>query len=196
MFYANLIIEIIFLVIIFVFCAILPIIALIIYKYFSNKNKIFRKISFTILSIITLIMAIVFLAISIQIISSMNLSEDPFATKYEKIIINQKIGGKLICLSEYEGNLQDWEYRVKYYYIPQKDDTIPIGSGYFDTRSWGRDEQLGKYGDWLFLRTANDKYMDKVILKNIVTDSTTSYQINVSDRYSFERLKQEIDKYK
>lgn len=161
------------------------------YYYIKEMGEIFRKIGFAIFSITAFLTSISFIGILILVVLS--IYDSPFGPKYEKIVLKQKIGGKLICSSVYTANHQDWEYRVNYYYVPNNNDTIPMGSGYFDTRSWGRDEQLGKYGDWLFLRTAEDKYMDKVILKNIVTDSTTSYQINISDKYNFERVKQHLE---
>ena len=101
-----------------------------------------------------------------------------FGPEYDSATIDQKIGGKLFCKSVYNADQHSWQYDVKYKYLPINGDTIDMGHGGYYGRKWNKDEQLIQVDNWLILKTGNWRGSDKVILKNILTDSTRVYNLD------------------
>lgn len=104
-----------------------------------------------------------------------------FGPEYETVIINQNIGGKLLCKSVYNADIHSWDYQIDYQYISKFGDTIDIGGGSYHGKNWDKDEQLKKLGDWLILRTGSWHDTARLILKNTDTDSVRVYDLDNHD---------------
>ena len=140
------------------------------FKYLKKKGETQRKIGLLIFVLTTIFM----------IIYSVKFFKDGagFGPEYETVEIDQKIGGKLICKSVYNADHHSWQYNIDYKYIDIKGDTIDFKSGGYYGREWNKDEQIKKYNDWLILKTGAWHGSDRLVIKNIQTDSTKIFDIN------------------
>jgi hypothetical protein len=100
-----------------------------------------------------------------------------FGHKYETVEIKQDIGGKLICKSVLL-DIRAWQYVVDYVYINTKGDTLDFKYGVYYLREWNKDEQLKKYNDWLILKTGYQGGSDRLIIKNVQSDTTKIFDID------------------
>ncbi len=89
-----------------------------------------------------------------------------YDTEYEKIEIQQKIGGTLICNSELLNDIHDWQYNVGYSYKSKDGKLFNLGYGKYYAREWFKNEQLVKYDKWFILKTGDSYGTDKVIVGN------------------------------
>ena len=137
------------------------------YRYLRKKGQNQRKIGLAIIIVTTILMVIY----SIKFF----MDGAGFGPKYETVEIDQNIGGKLICKSVYNADIHSLQFDVDYKYISINRDTIDMGYGSYYGREWKKDEQLIKFDNWLILKTGYLDGSDKVILKNIFTDSTRIY---------------------
>lgn len=140
------------------------------YRHLRKKGDTQKKIGLTIFVLTTATM------LFIGLDSAM--SGFGFGPEYETEIINQKIGGKLICESVYNADHHSWQYNVDYKYINQKGDTLDFSGGVYYGREWNNDEQIQKYKNWLILKTGAWHGSDRLIIKNIQTDTTKIYDID------------------
>jgi hypothetical protein len=101
-----------------------------------------------------------------------------FGPEYETVEIEQKIGGKLICESVYNADHHSWQYNVDYKYIDNEGDTLDFKYGGYYGREWEKNEQIQKYNDWLILKTGAWHGSDRLIIKNVQTDTTKIYDID------------------
>ncbi len=138
------------------------------YKYLKKKGRKYKIIGILIF-LITPIVVILFINQSIG---------DAFGPTYDYEEIDQDIGGVLFCESEYLADHHSWEYNVQYKYLTEKGDTIDFGYGYFIGKDWMKNEQLFKLNNWLILVTGIRDGSDRLILKNIQTDSTIVYDFD------------------
>jgi len=165
----------ILIVIIFViFCLLLlsipSVLTYILFKYLKKKGETQRKIGLIIFGLTTILM----------IIYSVKFFKDGagFGPEYETVEIKQNIGGKLICKSVYNADHHSWQYVINYKYIDIKGDTLDFNSGGYYGREWNKDEQIKKYNDWLILKTGSWHGSDRLIIKNIQTDTTRIFDID------------------
>ncbi|WOD43624.1 hypothetical protein [Hwangdonia lutea] len=101
-----------------------------------------------------------------------------FGPEYETEIINQEIGGKLICESVYNADHHSWQFNIDYKYINQKGDTIDFSNGGYYGREWNKDEQIRQLNDWLILKTGAWHGSDRIILRNNKTNKIVTYDID------------------
>jgi hypothetical protein len=80
-----------------------------------------------------------------------------------KIVIDQKIGGKLICNSTFYWSPHHSEYVVQYIYQLNENKLDTIGTGLYHSADWSQKDQLQKSLNWVYLKTKefND---DKIII--------------------------------
>ena len=104
-----------------------------------------------------------------------------FDPEYKTVEIKQNVGGKLICESIYNADHHSWQYDIDYNYIDSKGDTLDFKSGSYNGREWRKNEQIKKYKNWLILITGDSYGSDRLILKNIQTDSTKIF--NIDNKY-------------
>ncbi len=140
------------------------------YRYLKKKDESQRKIGLIIFAVTS------FFMIGYSIIFFMNGAG--FGPEYETVEIEQKIGGKLICESVYNADHHSWHYNIDYKYIDNKGDTLDFKYGGYYGREWEKNEQIKKYKDWLILKTGAWHGSDRLIIKNIQTDSTKIYDID------------------
>lgn len=150
--------------------SILPILTFLLYRSLRKKGNIHKNIGLTIFILTTLCMII------LGIMTIFN--KGGFGPDYETVVIEQKIGGKLLCNSVYIADIHSWQYDVDYKYIDQIGDTIDFKSGSYCGREWNRDEQLSKLNKLLILKTGSWHGSDRLIIKNIQTDSSKTYDMN------------------
>jgi hypothetical protein len=150
--------------------SILPVLTFLLYRVLRAKGKIYKNIGLTIfiLSILGMI------TLGLKII----LSPSGFGPEYENVEIKQKIGGKLLCESVYNADIHDWQYDINYKYLTQSGDTLDLGNGTYIARDWNKDEQLVQLDKWLILKTGGWYGNDKVIMRNIITDSTVIHELS------------------
>lgn len=165
----------ILIVIIFViFCLLLlsipSVLTYLLYKYLKTKGETQRKIGLIILVLTTVFM----------IIYSIKFFKDGagFGPEYETVQIEQNIGGKLICESVYNADHHSWQYDVDYKYIDVNGDTLDFKSGGYYGREWDKNEQIRKYDNWLILKTGSWHGSDRLIIKNILSDTTKIFDID------------------
>ena len=158
---------IVFLIVLF---SILPIFTFIFYRIIRKKGKVYKMVGLMIFSLTTIGMV----ALAIKTL----FGPSGFEPSYETIEIKQNIGGKLLCKSEYNADLHDWQYQISYNYITNNRDSINLGDGTYKGREWEKNEQLIKLGNWLILKTGSWSGSDRIILKNTLTDSLLVYNLN------------------
>jgi hypothetical protein len=148
----------------------LPALTYFLYRTLRKKGKISKYIGLSIFSITTL--GMIFLVIK------MFVGESGFGPEYETVMVEQKLGGKLLCNSVYNADIHSWQYDVDYKYIDLKGDTIDFKGGSYYGREWKKDEQLLKFDKFLILKTGAGYGSDRVIIKNTLTDSTKFFDID------------------
>lgn len=165
----------IFLIIIFViFClvtlAIPSGLTYFLYRYLKKKGQTQKRIGLIIFISTTVLM----------IVYSIKFFKDGagFGPEYETVQIEQNIGGKLICESVYNADHHSWQYNVNYKYIDIKGDTLDLKSGSYYGREQNKDEQIRKYNDWLILKTGSWHGSDRIIIKNIQSDTIKIFDID------------------
>lgn len=141
---------------------------------FRKSKKNGRIFIFVIGLIVFLIIAITEVAFTIKLVNS----PSGFGPEYDSAIIDQKIGGKLLCKSVYTADIHEWQYDVSYEYVPKQGDTIDLGYGTYYARDWKKNEQLKKNNKWLILKTGNWYGSDRVILINLHTHKKLMYDLN------------------
>jgi hypothetical protein len=99
-----------------------------------------------------------------------------FDPEYDKVEIEQNIGGILICNSIYNSDIHDWQYDINYEYQSKDNKIYKIGNGTYHTREWSRNEQFKKYGNWYILKTGNWYGTDKVIIGNFTSKKWKDYE--------------------
>jgi hypothetical protein len=139
------------------------------YRHLKNKGQTQRKIGLAIFISTTVLMTIY----SIKFF----MNGAGFGHKYETVEIKQDIGGKLICNSVLL-DIRAWCYNVDYMYINVKGDTLDFKYGVYKLREWKKDEQIKKYNDWLILKTGYSYRSDRLIIKNILSDTTKIFDID------------------
>jgi len=140
------------------------------YRYLKTKGQIQNKIGLVIFILTTALMIIY------SINSLMNGAG--LGPEYETVEIQQNIGGILICKSVYTADHFSWQYNVDYKYIDIKGDTLDFKKGGYYGREWKKDEQIKKYNNWLILKTGSRHRSDRLIIKNIHSDSTKIFDID------------------
>jgi hypothetical protein len=140
------------------------------YRYLKKKGQAQRKIGLVIFALTTAFM----------IIYSIKFFKDGagFGPKYETVKIKQNIGGKLICESVYNADIHSWQFDIDYKYINNNGDTLDFENGSYYGREWEKDEQIKKYNNWLILKTGAWYGSDKLIIKNILSDTTKVFDID------------------
>ena len=106
------------------------------------------------------------------------MDEAGFGPKNETVIIDQNIGGKLICQSVYNADIHSWQYEIDYVYKDRTGVKILLGDGTYYGREWKKDEQLIKFGNWIVLKTGSWYGSDRIILKNLQTNSSNKFDFN------------------
>ena len=157
---------------IFIFSA-PSVLTFLLFKKLKAKGQTQKIIGIVIFSVTTLAVLIIVIQIIIK--------PSGFGPEYDEAEINQKIGGKLLCKSVYNADTHSWNFNVGYKYIAVNGDTIDLGNGDYDGREWNKDEQLIMLDSWLILKTGYTAGADKLVFKNIVTDSTMTY--NFDDQF-------------
>ncbi len=147
--------------------AIIPFSCYFLIKYLKKKGIIYRNIG-----IIIIIVIIIFIG------GKLIFGPSGFGPEYDSAVIKQKIGGKLLCNSVFTADLHSWVYDVSYKYINTNGDTIDLSRGSYCGREWNKDEQIRKYNSWLILVTGASHGSERLILKNIESDSTLVFNIN------------------
>lgn len=140
------------------------------YRTLKKKGKVKNIIGLTVFIITTLAMV----TIVIKILTS----PSGFGPEYDSVVIEQKIGGKLLCESVYTADMHEWQYDVSYEYVATPGDTIDLGSGSYYAREWTKDEQLIRSNKWLILKTGNWSGSDRVIMKNLQTQEELIYNLD------------------
>jgi hypothetical protein len=115
-----------------------------------------------------------------------------FEPEYDKVEIEQNIGGILICNSVYNSDIHDWQYDINYEYHSIDNKIYKIGNGTYHTREWNRNEQLKKYSNWYILKTGDWYGTDKVIIGNFKSKKWKDYEFT-PDNIENETLWKELD---
>jgi hypothetical protein len=115
-----------------------------------------------------------------------------FDPEYDKVEIEQNIGGILICNSVYNSDIHDWQYDINYEYHSIDNKIYKIGNGTYHTREWNRNEQLKKYSNWYILKTGDWYGTDKVIIGNFKSKKWKDYEFT-PDNIENETLWKELD---
>ena len=152
--------------------SILPILTFLLYRHLKKKNNDSKKIGLTIFILTTIGM--------ISIVLKIIFGPSGFGPEYDSALIKQKIGGNLLCDSEYNADLHSWVYEIDYKYINIEGDTIEFSNGFYRGREWNKDEQISKFDKYLILKTGSWEGSDKLIIKNIQTDSTKTFDIDAN----------------
>lgn len=150
--------------------AALPVLTYFLYRHLRKKGKIQKNIGISIFSLTTIAMTI----LAIKTLTG----PSGFGPEYETVEIEQNIGGKLICESVYNADIHSWQYDVDYKYIDSGGDTLDFKYGSYHGREWDKNEQIQKFNDWIILKTGAWHGSDRLIIKNIQTDTTRIYDIN------------------
>lgn len=148
----------------------LPILTFFLYLNLKKKGKFLKILGMSFFSLSTLGM----IALVIKII----VSPSGFGPDYETIELKQTIGGKLLCKSVYTADFHSWQYDIEYKYISEKGDTLDFGNGSYCGREWNKDEQLSRLDNWLILQTGLWHGSDRLIMKNIINNSTNIYDFD------------------
>ncbi len=101
-----------------------------------------------------------------------------FEPEYETVVIEQKVGGQLICKSVYIADHHSWQYDIDYSYLAPNKDTIRIGSGSYYGREWEKNEQLERYGNWLILKTGGFQKVDKLLIGKVDSSKWMNFEIS------------------
>lgn len=98
-----------------------------------------------------------------------------FDPVYDKAIINQNIGGTLICNAEFIPDIHSSPNTISYLY-KYNGTIIDLGLGSYTKRQWKKDEQIIKLDNWLILKTGGDFESDKLIIGNIHLSKWNEYE--------------------
>lgn len=153
--------------------SILPFLTFLLYRHLRNKGVIAKNIGLALFILTTLGM----IALVLRVI----FGPSGFGPEYDSVVIEQKIGGKLLCNSVYNADMHSWHYYVDYKYIDLSGDTIDFKNGSYYGREWGKNEQLLKFDKFLILKTGAWHGSDRLIIKNTQTDSTK--MIDIDNKY-------------
>ena len=164
--------------------SILPVLSFLLFIYVRKKGKLQKYFSFTLFVFVTISM--IFIAIK------MITSPSGFGPERKTIEVKQNIGGKLICKSYYTADIRSYDYSISYDYIDSNGDTLDFKSGNYLGRSWDKEVQIRKYNNWLMLKTGDWIDNDKLILKNIQTDSTIIHSFTQKFVQQFEIWKSNV----
>lgn len=133
-------------------------------------NKILKYGCFGILGIFLLIL-----------IGCPLLIKQAFGPLNEIVEINQEIGGKLICKSEYNADLDSWFYDIDFEYESENGNVNKIGSGAYYGRNWKKDEQIIEFGEWMILKTGGGFGADKLLIGKIGEDEWKEFKISPAE---------------
>lgn len=163
--------------------SILPVLSYFLFRHLKKKGKVQKNIGITVFSLIT----IGILIIGIKMLTGAS----GFGPEYKTVEIEQNIGGKLICESVYNADHHSWQYDVDYKYINPKGDTLDFKNGGYYGREWNQNEQIQKYNNLLILKTGAWHGSDRLIIKNMLTDSIKIFDIdnNFIEKDSLWRVK-------
>ena len=81
-------------------------------------------------------------------------------------IINQNIGGKLICKVHYWDDFQESVNEITYEFADKDGKKHKIGTGKFEY-GWNKTEQLIQFKNWTILKTSNSRESEKIIIGNL-----------------------------
>lgn len=139
------------------------------YKYLKKKSKYLEYVGFRLFVVTTIISILT---------AFFSLLPSGFGPDYETLEIKQNIGGKLVCNSVSSADIHTYEHSIDYKYINTENDTIDFHGGSYCGREWKRNEQIQKYDSWLILKTGFGRGSDRLIIKNIVTNTTKIHNID------------------
>ncbi len=166
----EILIVILFILFFLVIQSIPSVLTYFLYRYLRKKGETQKKIGLSVFIVTTA--AVLFFATDSAI------NGFGFGPEYETEIIDQKIGGKLICESVYNADHHSWQYDIDYKFINQKGDTLDFSNGGYYGREWNKNEQIHQFNDWLLLKTGAWHGSDRIILRNIKTNKIYSYNID------------------
>jgi len=106
------------------------------------------------------------------------IDDSGFEPKYETVQIEQDVGGKLICNSVYDADHHSWNYHIRYTYVNSDNDTLDFKTGLLFGRKWDKHEQLHRHKNLLILKTGSSIGTDRIVVKNMKSDSTIVYDIS------------------
>ena len=109
------------------------------------------------------------------------LIKQAFGPINEIVEIDQEIGGKLICKSEYNADMASWFYNIDFLYESEKGKINRIGSGEYYGRSWNKDEQLFEVSEWMILKTGAEFGADKLLIGKTSEDNWKEFKISPSE---------------
>ncbi|MFA6261127.1 MAG: hypothetical protein WC760_06660 [Bacteroidia bacterium] len=150
--------------------SILPMLTYTLYRHLRKKGNVSKNIGLALFLVTTLGMIVIGLKVIF--------GPSGFGPEYDSVLIDQKIGGKLLCYSEYNADIQSWQYDINYKYIDLIGDTFDFKSGSYHGRGWEKDERVLRFGKFLILKTGAWYGSDRLIIKNILTDSTRIFDID------------------
>ena len=165
----GIVVIILYVIFCLVILAIPSVLTYLLYRHLKNKGQTQRKIGLAIFISTTVLLTIYSIKFFIN--------GAGFGNIYETVEIKQDIGGKLICNSVLL-DIRAWEYDVDYKYININGDTLDFKYGVYKLRVWKKDEQIKKYNDWLILKTGYWYGSDRLIIKNIQSDTTKIFDID------------------
>ncbi|RKR81531.1 hypothetical protein BDD43_1678 [Mucilaginibacter gracilis] len=99
-----------------------------------------------------------------------------FETQYSTVEIKQKIGGVLICNTQYDTDIHKGQYLITYEYKNNLGKLFKIGDGAYFNREWKKDEKLIIWKDWVILKTGNWIGTDKIIIGKFKTKKWQDYE--------------------
>jgi hypothetical protein len=146
------------------------------YLELSEKSRLYKKIGFAIF--ISISALIVFFSIR-YIYNGAG-----FGPEHNTVILKQDIGGELIYASVYTSDQHSWQYDIDYLYINENGDSIDFGHNSYCGCDWKENEKVYHLKDLYILQTNPCRNIDKLIIKNMLTDSLVSYRF---DQKSFEK---------
>ncbi len=114
------------------------------------------------------------------LISCPILIKQAFGPLNEIIEIDQEIGGKLICKSEYNADMASWFYDIDFEYETENGNINKIGSGEYYGRDWMKNEQIIEVGEWMILKTGGEFSADKLLIGKIGEDEWKEFKISPS----------------
>ena len=166
----GILIVIIFVIFCLVILSIPSVLTYFLFKYLKKKGETHRKVGLIIFGLTTISM-IIYSVVFFR-------NGAGFGPEYENVEIKQNIGGNLLCKSVYNADHHSWQYNIDYKYVDIKGDTLDFNNGGYYGREWNKDEQIKKYNNWLILKTGSFHGSDKIIVKNIKTNTTNVFEID------------------
>jgi len=96
------------------------------------------------------------------------------------IIIDQNIGGRLICDVRYSADIQSWYYHISYKYEKPNGTVFNFGKGFYQGIEWNENDQLYKYKNWIILPTGSDYGSIKIIAFDMKRNKKAEFEISPS----------------